>query len=179
MFAGRFGTAAKVAVAVCVVLVVVAGGWYGFEYFKPKPDVQLIDKYFAGYRDANLSAVRSTVSGDILDSMPTSQTVFYGQVTQSPGDRIKSWTVTHVDRDPYVGQSIAEVTVVTATRTMNVEIDVWGFTEGLRIRQVKDLADAGSPLNTNAPGSTSAGYHGSTGAGGMSGPAPGSASTGK
>ena len=163
MFAGRYGTVAKVVVALCVVAVVVAGGWFATGYFAPHPDVQLLDKYFSGYRDANLSEVRASVSGDILESLPTTQGVFAQQIASAPADRVKSWTVTHIDRNDYVGQSMMDVTVTTASsRTYKVKVDVFGFTEGLRVREVKDLSDPNSPVNAGSTSSGS-GYHGGTG----------------
>lgn len=169
MFAGRFGTVAKVIVGLCVVAAVVAVGWFAVGYFAPHPDIDLVNKYLAGYRDANLKEVQESVSGDLLDGLPTTQTVFAQRIAQSPSTRVKSWTVTHVERNTYVGQSMIDVTVVTAGRTYKARVDVFGFTEGLRVREVKDLTDANSPLNTGSTGATP-GYHGGTG--GMPNQAP-------
>jgi hypothetical protein len=165
MFAGRFGRTARVVLALCAVAVIVGIGWFAYGYFKPQPDVQLVDKYFTGYRDANLSLVRSSVSADLLESLPTTQGVFEKRIKDAPDTRVKSWRVTRIDRNPYIGQSMVDVSVVTAKSTYNVEMDVFDFTEGLRIRQVKDLSGAdSSPVNA-APKSTGegGGYHGGTG----------------
>ena len=173
MFAGRFGTAAKVAVGVCVALLVIGGGWFAVGYFTPSPAVKVVDTYFAGYRDANLQAVRSVVSGDILESMPTTAGVFAAKIKAAPKDRVKSWTITKVESNPYVGQSMVTVNVTTASRTYNLVVDVFGFTEGLRVRDVQDLSGSGTPLDAAPVNSgSSTGYHGTTGSG-MTGPAPG------
>lgn len=148
MFAGRFGTVARIGVAVAAVALVGGLIWAGVVYFQPHPDVQVVEKYLAGYRDAKLAEVQSTVNADILNALPGSQAAFAQSIKDaaaSPQGRVKSWYVKSVDRDEYNSQSMIDVVVTTNKRTATLEFDVLGLDKGFLIRNVKDTANPDAP----------------------------------
>jgi hypothetical protein len=155
MFAGRFGTAARVGVVVAAVVLVGALIWAGTVYFQPHPDVQVVEKYLSGYRDANLTQVQSSVAADIADGLPSSQAAFAQAIKDSANasqGRVKSWYIKNVDRDVYNDQSMVDVVVTTNKRTATLEFDVLGLENGFFIRNVKDLANPDAPGIAGAMG---------------------------
>lgn len=160
MFAGRFGTVARVGVAVAAVVLVGGLIWAGIVYFQPHPDVQTVEKYLSGYRDGNLAAVKSTVSGNIQETLPSSQEAFNQDVkasataTSSEG-RVQSWYVKSVDRDAYNSQSMVDMVVTTSKRTATLEFDVLEVADNMFvIRNVKDLAHPDAPGVAGSAGIT-------------------------
>jgi hypothetical protein len=148
MFAGRYGTVARVGVVVAAVALVGALIWAGTVYFQPHPDVQVVEKYLSGYRDGNLAKVQSSVSADIADALPGNQALFASGIKDSgasPQGRVKSWYVKNVDRDVYNNQSMIDVVVTTNKRTATLEFDVLELENGWFIRNVKDIANPDAP----------------------------------
>jgi hypothetical protein len=144
MFLSRYGTAAKLgailgAIALIGVVVWLAMGYA--ESAKSKPAIAVVDKYLGGYRDANLKAVRDSVSVEMTESLATSQTVFAKEVKAAADARPTAWTITSVETNEYTGQSMVRVNVKRAKSTVDVEIEVFDYNEGLRIRNVKDLSN--------------------------------------
>jgi hypothetical protein len=152
MSAGRSGIITRVALILGVIVLAGVVGWLIWGRVKPQPDIELIGKYINGYKDGKLTEVRSTVSSEMLGSLPGSATVFASQAKQV-NSSIKSWHVKSVERNEYVGQSIVDIVLVTASGAHNMEFDIMQLPEGLRIRSVVDLAD---PNRTGANGSTGA-----------------------
>lgn len=139
--------------AALVAVVVWAANQY-FESAETKPVIAVIDKYMTGYQKADLVAVKSTISGEMAESLPGSQTAFAKLVKDSANGQVKSWNVTKIDRNEYVDQSMVDVTVVSSKRTYELVFDIFHFTEGLRIRSVSeaDQPDAAGSQNASATG---------------------------
>lgn len=139
--------------AALVAVVAWAANQY-FESAETKPVIAVIEKYMTGYRDADLAAVKSTISGEMAESIPGSQTAFAALVKESADGRVKSWSVNKIDRNEYVDQSMVEVTVVSSKRTYELVFDIFHFSEGLRIRSVSEAnqPDAGGSQNASATG---------------------------
>jgi hypothetical protein len=150
MSASRSGIITRVALILGVIVLAGVVGWLVWGRVKPQPDVELINKYIRGYQDGDLAAVKSTVSADMLASVPGSATVFAKQAKQV-NSAIKSWYVKSAQRNEYVGQSIIDVVLTTASGDHNMEFDIMQLPEGLRIRSVVDLSDPNRP---GADGST-------------------------
>jgi hypothetical protein len=168
MLAGRRGLTVLAAIVGAAALVgVIAWAAVGYvDSMKSKPATEVIDKYLDGYRSSNLGQVRAVVTDEIAEGMAASQTVFAADVKKSPNGVVKSWTITKIDRNDYIDQSIVDVKVVSSKRTYNLQFDIFHYTEGLRIRSVVDL-DAPKPTG-------SAGQGGGGGMGtGMPGAVPG------
>jgi hypothetical protein len=155
MLAGRFGTVARIGAVLGVVLVVAVLAWVGYGYFKPQPDLKVVDTYLTGYRDANLALVEATVDSDVAETLPATQSIFAYTAKNAVAGQVKSWRVKNVSRNEYVGQSTIDVAVTTTkNRTFTVQFDVLNLskTTGYRIRSVIDAANPTAP--SGAPGST-------------------------
>jgi hypothetical protein len=159
MFFSRYGTAAKLGAIIGAIALLGVVVWLAMGYAdsaKSKPVIQVVDKYLTGYRDGNLKAVQDSVSVEMAESLPTSQTVFTEGLKTSPDARPTSWTITSVETNEYTGQSLVRAKVVAAKRTANIEIEVFDYTEGLRVRNVKDVdnpnAGTGAGSGTEATG---------------------------
>jgi hypothetical protein len=141
MLAGRRVLAVLGAIVGVVVLtgVVTWASLSYFDYQKSQPARQLVDTYFGGYRSANLEQVKSTLGEDMAESLPGSQTAFATSLKQSTIGQIKSWTITKIDRNDYIGQSLVDVQVVAGKQTFNLQMDMFTFTRGLKIRSVVDV----------------------------------------
>jgi hypothetical protein len=159
MFLSRFSTAAKLGAILGAIALIGVVAWLAIGYAdsaKTKPAIAVVDKYLGGYRDANLKAVQDSVSVEMAESLPTSQTVFAQEVKTSAGARPTAWTITSVETNEHTGQSLVTVSVIAAKRTAHVEIEVFDYNEGLRVRNVKDLdnpnAGTGTGSGTEATG---------------------------
>lgn len=159
MFLSRFGTAAKLGAILGAIALIGVVAWLAMGYAdsaKSKPAVEVVDKYLAGYRDANLAAVQGAVSVEMAESLPASQTLFAQGLKVGAEGRPTSWTITSVETNEHTGQSLVRVSVKAAKRTANVEIEVFDYNEGLRVRNVKDLdnpnAGTGAGSGTEATG---------------------------
>jgi hypothetical protein len=160
MFLSRYGTAAKLGVILGAIALIGVAAWLAISYAdsaKSKPAIEVVDKYLSGYRDANLKGVQGAVSVEMAESLPTSQTAFAQALKAGSDGRPVSWTVTSVETNEHTGQSLVRVSVKAAKRTAHVEIEVFDYTEGLRVRNVKDLDNpnagtgAGSGQTTGSP----------------------------
>lgn len=136
--------------AAALVAVVAWAATQYFESAETKPVTALIDKYMSGYRDADLTAVKSSISGEMAESLPGTQTAFAKLVKDSADGTVKSWNITKIDRNEYVDQSMVDVKVVSSKRTYELVFDVFHFTEGLRIRSVTEAGKSGSGPSQNA-----------------------------
>jgi hypothetical protein len=166
MLAGRRVLAVLGAVVGVVALTGVVA-WAAMNYFewqKLAPTRAVVDAYFGGYRDANLAQVQSVLGEEMAQSLPGSQTVFATAVKQAQTGVVKSWTITKIDHNDYVGQSLVDVQVVSDKTTFNLQLDVFNFTSGLKIRSAVDLdAKAAAKQGTGSAGAMGGGH---TGAGG-------------
>jgi hypothetical protein len=99
-----------------------------------------VDRYLAAYQRPNLNAVRSLVSVDMAGVLPGTQEVFEQAVASAPNGQIKSWKITSVERNRWVGQSIITANVTTTVKTFNLRFDVFNLPEGRLIRAVSDLS---------------------------------------
>jgi hypothetical protein len=146
----RARTVAVIMVLVAVVAVGAAWATWNFRP-KPQPDVDLVNKYLNGFKAGNLEAVRTSVSTDMLGTLPGTNDTFKSQVKNSPNGQIQAWEVTKVDRNEFIGQSIIDVTVRSTVRTYALEFDVLGLPEGLKIRAVRD-ANSPAPAPASSSG---------------------------
>lgn len=168
MFLSRYGTAAKLGAILGAIAVIGVVAWLAMGYAesaKSKPAIEVVNKYLGGYRDAKLKAVQDAVSVEMAESLPTSQTLFAQGLKEGADGRPSSWTVTSVETNEHTGQSLVRVSVKAAKRTANIEIEVFDYNEGLRVRNVKDVdnPDAGTGSGTETTGAPQ----------GMGGTAPG------
>jgi hypothetical protein len=142
MFLSRYGTAAKLGAILGAIALIGVVTWLAMGYAesaKSRPAIEVVDKYLGGYRDANLKAVKDSVSVEMMESLATSQTVFANEVKSAAEARPTAWTITSVETNEYTGQSLVRAQVKTGKGTTNVEIEVFDYSEGLRVRNVKDL----------------------------------------
>jgi hypothetical protein len=159
MFLSRYGTAAKLGAILGAIALIGVVTWLAVWYVdsaKSRPAIEVVDKYLGGYRDANLKAVRDSVSVEMMESLATSQTVFANEVKSAANARPTSWTITSVETNEHTGQSMVRVQVKSGKSTVDVEIEVFDYNEGLRVRNVKDLgnpnAGTGAGSGTEATG---------------------------
>lgn len=142
-----------------------------FDSLKSKPAVELVDRYFAGFRDVNLEQVRSTVEGGMMESLPGTQTAFAKMLKNSPDGAVKSWTVTSVVRNDYIGQAIVEVQVATTKGSRRLKLDIFPYVEGPRIRAVWDANNpqpgTASGSDMQGSGAMGSGKSSGSGSGGM------------
>lgn len=172
MLAGRRVLAVLGAVVGVVVLTGVVA-WAAMSFFdwqNSQPTRAVVDAYFSGYRDGNLAQVQSVLGEDMAESLPGSQTVFANAVKESPNGRVKSWTITKIDRNDYVGQSLVDVRVVSDKTTYNLQLDVFNFTSGLKIRSAIDVdAKAAAEQGAGSSGAMGGGHSGQGAPGGAGG----------
>lgn len=181
MLAGRRVLAVLGAVVGVVALTGVVA-WAAMSYFdwqKSQPTRAVVDAYFGGYRDGNLEQVKAVLGEDMAESLPGSQTVFANAVKESPTGRVKSWTITKIERNDYVGQSLVDVQVVSEKTTFNLQLDVFNFTTGRKVRSAIDVdAKAAAEQGAGSAGAAGGGHTGQGAPGGETGGSTGGAGTG-
>ncbi len=128
---------------------------------KKSEEVRIVEDYLEAYRKPNLKTVRKAVSSEMLERLPGTQKEFSESVKEASKQmgRIKSWQVINAETNPYVGQTMVDVAVVTDKQNYVLVFDVFKEGAAWKIRAVKDKA-AENFQNGTYQGDTYRGMHG-------------------